>query len=262
MMLSPDDQRRLLGAFLRQRREQLRAGDVGLAASGAGRRRTPGLRREEVAQIAGSARPGTPGSSRAATFPSPPSALARLAEAMQLSPAERAYLFQLTRKRDPLEPTAGARGKPSAGDLARRRRGHRRARLSSRSALARQSMEQPGGRALRRLARRATSPACSLMSSSTPARAPSSPIGQIARDALSPSFAPTPAAIPTIPRLRALVERLRPAARNLPLSGAITRFWRAKAARAPSIILATARSPMSRSPCRRPAGPITNWSCC
>ncbi len=30
-------------------------------------------------------------------------ALARVAEAMQLTPAERSYLFQLTRKRDPLE---------------------------------------------------------------------------------------------------------------------------------------------------------------
>lgn len=40
-----------LGAYLRARREQLRPGDVGLPDNG--RRRTPGLRREEVAALAG-----------------------------------------------------------------------------------------------------------------------------------------------------------------------------------------------------------------
>jgi transcriptional regulator with XRE-family HTH domain len=40
-----------LGPFLRARREQLRPGDVGLPDNG--RRRTPGLRREEVAALAG-----------------------------------------------------------------------------------------------------------------------------------------------------------------------------------------------------------------
>jgi transcriptional regulator with XRE-family HTH domain len=41
----------LLGSFLRARREQVRPGQVGLP--GGGRRRTPGLRREEVATLAG-----------------------------------------------------------------------------------------------------------------------------------------------------------------------------------------------------------------
>ncbi|MGH9281257.1 MAG: helix-turn-helix transcriptional regulator [Acidimicrobiales bacterium] len=40
-----------LGSFIRSRRERLSPGDVGLPA--AGRRRTPGLRREEVAVLAG-----------------------------------------------------------------------------------------------------------------------------------------------------------------------------------------------------------------
>ena len=40
-----------MAEFLRTRREQLRPGDVGLPDSG--RRRTPGLRREEVATLAG-----------------------------------------------------------------------------------------------------------------------------------------------------------------------------------------------------------------
>lgn len=43
--------RRELGDFLRSRRERLAPGDVGLPSSG--RRRTPGLRREEVAVLAG-----------------------------------------------------------------------------------------------------------------------------------------------------------------------------------------------------------------
>jgi len=42
-----------LGAFLRARRAQLRPADVGLTGGTRGRRRTPGLRREEVAQISG-----------------------------------------------------------------------------------------------------------------------------------------------------------------------------------------------------------------
>jgi hypothetical protein len=44
-------QRAELADFLRNRREAIRPEDVGLP--GGGRRRTPGLRREEVAQLAG-----------------------------------------------------------------------------------------------------------------------------------------------------------------------------------------------------------------
>ncbi len=47
----PDERRRELAAFLRSRRERLQPEEVGLAPGG--RRRTPGLRREEVAQLAG-----------------------------------------------------------------------------------------------------------------------------------------------------------------------------------------------------------------
>src|SRR5262245_65643945 len=43
--------RRELAGFLRSRRERITPDQVGLPA--AGRRRTPGLRREEVAQLAG-----------------------------------------------------------------------------------------------------------------------------------------------------------------------------------------------------------------
>ncbi|MEC3975246.1 helix-turn-helix domain-containing protein [Amycolatopsis sp. H20-H5] len=46
------DQGALLGEFLRSRRARLSPGDVGLSEFG-GRRRVPGLRREELAQLAG-----------------------------------------------------------------------------------------------------------------------------------------------------------------------------------------------------------------
>jgi len=46
-----DARRADLASFLRSRRERISPGDVGLIAGG--RRRTPGLRREEVAQLAG-----------------------------------------------------------------------------------------------------------------------------------------------------------------------------------------------------------------
>jgi transcriptional regulator with XRE-family HTH domain len=47
----PELRRRELGAFLRSRRERIQPSDVGVATLR--RRRTPGLRREEVAQLAG-----------------------------------------------------------------------------------------------------------------------------------------------------------------------------------------------------------------
>ncbi|WP_110589780.1 helix-turn-helix transcriptional regulator [Microbacterium suaedae] len=50
-MDDPDERRRQLGAFLRARRERVSPREAGIAVSG--RRRTPGLRREEVAQQAG-----------------------------------------------------------------------------------------------------------------------------------------------------------------------------------------------------------------
>jgi transcriptional regulator with XRE-family HTH domain len=103
-MLLPHDQRRLLGAFLRRRREQLRAVDVGLQTSRADRRRTPGLRREEMAQICGMSPTWYAWIEQGRDISVSSAALARMADAMMLTPAERAYLFELTRRRDPLEP--------------------------------------------------------------------------------------------------------------------------------------------------------------
>jgi transcriptional regulator with XRE-family HTH domain len=116
MMLPPDDQRRLLGAFLRRRRELLNASDVGLHAIRAGRKRTPGLRREELAQLSGMSPTWYAWIEQGRDISVSPDALARLADVMRLTPAERSYLFQLTRKRDPAEPPNGEEdeGAPSA----------------------------------------------------------------------------------------------------------------------------------------------------
>lgn len=116
-MLLPLDQRRLLGAFLRRRREQLRAADVGLAPGRAERRRTPGLRREEMAQICGMSSTWYAWIEQGRDISVSSAALARLATAMRLTPAERSYLFELTRKRDPVESSSGRREEdgPSQG---------------------------------------------------------------------------------------------------------------------------------------------------
>src|SRR3954447_3592435 len=82
-----------LGAYLRARRESLRPGDVGLVDNG--RRRTPGLRREEVAALAGvsidylirleQGRDNNPSAS----------VLAALSVALRLGDGERTHLAKL-----------------------------------------------------------------------------------------------------------------------------------------------------------------------
>ncbi|GIF61260.1 helix-turn-helix transcriptional regulator [Asanoa iriomotensis] len=82
-----------LGDFLRSRREALRPSDVGIPSGG--RRRTPGLRREEVALLANlsvdyyerleQSRAGTPSEAL----------LGSLARALRLSVEERDYLYRL-----------------------------------------------------------------------------------------------------------------------------------------------------------------------
>jgi len=96
------EQRHELGAFVRARRESL-----GPDAPGT-RRRTPGLRREELAARAGIGttwvtwiEQGRAVRPSAATF-------ARLADALSLGPAERAYLFTLAARHDPADPFAPA----------------------------------------------------------------------------------------------------------------------------------------------------------
>lgn len=97
-MLLPADRRRLLGAFVRSRREAL-------PAAVAGRRRTPGQRREEVALRCGISTAWYSWIEQGRDIALSAAALGRLAEALSLTAAERAYLFDLARQRDPM-PTA------------------------------------------------------------------------------------------------------------------------------------------------------------
>jgi len=83
-----------LAEFLVRRREQLQPGDVGLSEGA--RRRTPGLRREEVAQLAAMS---TDYYSRLEQRRGPqPSVqiVASLARALRLTPDERDYLYRVS----------------------------------------------------------------------------------------------------------------------------------------------------------------------
>src|SRR5258708_37375977 len=91
-------QRRVLGDFLRAHRARLTPASLGL--SDGERRRTPGLRREEVAQLCGMSATWYSWIEQGRDVSASPAALARLARTLQLSAAARAYLFELAGKRD------------------------------------------------------------------------------------------------------------------------------------------------------------------
>lgn len=111
------ERRRLLGAFLRRHRERLTPAEAGLQG-GSTRRRTPGLRREELAQLCGISPTWYSWLEQGRDVSVSPAALARLSDALQLSVAERAYLFEMTRKRDPDAPPAGSTDQPPPSLLA------------------------------------------------------------------------------------------------------------------------------------------------
>jgi transcriptional regulator with XRE-family HTH domain len=93
------EQRRALADFVRAQREKLPPAALGLA--GGKRRRTPGLRREEVAQLSGLSATWYTWIEQGREVSISPAALARLAGVLRLGRAERAYLFDLAGKRDP-----------------------------------------------------------------------------------------------------------------------------------------------------------------
>src|SRR5690242_4669103 len=99
-MVSKAEQRRRLGAFLRASRERLAPADAGIHG-GPARRRTPGLRREEVAQLSGLSPTWYTWLEQGRDISVSPKGLANIADALHLTDAERAYLFELARKRDP-----------------------------------------------------------------------------------------------------------------------------------------------------------------
>jgi len=96
----PDDQRKLLGQFIRSHRERVTP-DAQIR-----RRRTPGLRREELAARAGIGVTWCAWIEQGRDVSVSPATLARLSDALSLTPAERAYLFELAAKRDPDAPQA------------------------------------------------------------------------------------------------------------------------------------------------------------
>jgi transcriptional regulator with XRE-family HTH domain len=88
-----DVRRRELADFLRRRREAIRPEQVGLPV--AGRRRTPGLRREEVAQVAGVGVTWYTWLEQARDIRVSENVLDALARALLLDSHERAHLFTL-----------------------------------------------------------------------------------------------------------------------------------------------------------------------
>ena len=95
------------GRFLRDRRADLRPADVGLPAGP--RRRTPGLRREEVAGLASMSVEYYARLEQARGPRPSPRILDALTGALRLTPAERVHLFGL----------AGAHLPPPAGPARR-----------------------------------------------------------------------------------------------------------------------------------------------
>ncbi|MFD4195764.1 helix-turn-helix transcriptional regulator [Amycolatopsis thermoflava] len=87
-----------LATFLRSRRERLEPHDVGLP-SGRRARRTPGLRREEVAELAGISVDYVVRLEQARGLRPSAEVVDALAQALRLAPDERTYLFDLTRQR-------------------------------------------------------------------------------------------------------------------------------------------------------------------
>jgi transcriptional regulator with XRE-family HTH domain len=88
--------RAMLGAFIRAHRERQAP-----PAVSANRRRTPGLRREELADAAGVGVTWITWLEQGRDVAASAAALARLADALKLSAPERASLFELAGRRDP-----------------------------------------------------------------------------------------------------------------------------------------------------------------
>jgi transcriptional regulator with XRE-family HTH domain len=104
--------RREFGDFLRSRRERLTPADVGLPNGF--RRRTPGLRREEVALLAGVGTTWYTWLEQGRDVRPSPEVLNALAEALRLDQAERQHLFILADRPSPAGPATGAERVPDA----------------------------------------------------------------------------------------------------------------------------------------------------
>lgn len=90
-----------LGDFLRAQRDRLRPEDFGFRR---GRRRAPGLRREEAAQLCGISPTWYTWIEQGRTTAVSVDTLSAIATGLRLSRAERAYLFELSARADPVPP--------------------------------------------------------------------------------------------------------------------------------------------------------------
>jgi transcriptional regulator with XRE-family HTH domain len=88
-----------LAAFLRNRRERLTPDDVGIVTSG--RRRTPGLRREEVAQLAGVGVTWYTWLEQGRDIAPSPQVLDAIVRTLRLDGHERTHVFRLSGATDP-----------------------------------------------------------------------------------------------------------------------------------------------------------------
>lgn len=91
--------RQAVATFVRERRSRLRPEDVGISAGP--RRRTPGLRREEVAQLAGVGLTWYTWFEQGRDIRVSADFLERLCRAFRLTAAERSHLFTLSQHRPP-----------------------------------------------------------------------------------------------------------------------------------------------------------------
>jgi transcriptional regulator with XRE-family HTH domain len=116
-VVSSPDRSNELRAFLRSRRARLSPADVGLTDNG-GRRRTPGLRREELAALAGVGVSWYTWLEQGRDINPSPEVLDALASALRLDRAERRTLFALARTELPLaDDVAGADSERLDGEI-------------------------------------------------------------------------------------------------------------------------------------------------
>ena len=113
-----DTRRKELGEFLQALRQRYAPQAFGFPAGS--RRRTPGLRREEVAQLAGISPTWYTWIEQGRDVNVSAEALDRLARTLKFSRSERAYLFEMAGRRDPqaAEPDEDAAPEVLAGLLA------------------------------------------------------------------------------------------------------------------------------------------------
>ncbi|MER6353868.1 helix-turn-helix transcriptional regulator [Streptomyces sp. NPDC001634] len=110
--------RQELARFLRHRRERLRPQDIGLPTGAP--RRTPGLRREEVAELAHMSVDYYTRLEQARGPRPSPRILDGLAQALHLTPAERSHLFRLAGSSAPPGSNAVRRVRPHVAGMLQR----------------------------------------------------------------------------------------------------------------------------------------------